>query len=158
MPTPTQIRVIQMAKRAVGLTDPAYRTLLRNVADVESSKSLINAGVEDVLAVLEDLGFQSHPAGPNYWRRKVVRRGQCCNERMIWKIEALAAEQRYQLPALCLRMSNRRTDQVGLLYPKEAYNLIEALKAIVDRPGTERTETTEDPEPVCQIPEDDVPF
>jgi hypothetical protein len=46
MPTRNQIIVIQEGKRSLGLADLAYRTLLRSVAGVESSKDLGNVGVE----------------------------------------------------------------------------------------------------------------
>lgn len=162
---PAQLRTIHMAKRAAGLTDQSYRTLLWNVGGVESSKDLGNAGLEDVMAVLEDMGFDGHPAGPRYWRNKVVRRGQCSSERMVRKIYALAAEQRYQLPALCRRMSLHRTDQVEQLCPKEAWNLIEALKAIVGREaadGSKEKETEVVAHGTCNTVTDDagddVPF
>ncbi len=132
MPTPKQVTLIHVAKSRIGLTDPQYRMLLRNVAGVGSCKDLDQAGVEDVMAVMEDSGFQDKEGG-TYWRDKVRRRGAECGERMRRKIEALAADQQYPLAAMVHRHSNKRTDRVEQLYPREAWNLIEALKAIVDR-------------------------
>jgi hypothetical protein len=86
--------------QAVGLNDPQYRTLLRSVAGVESCKALDNPGVEDVMAVLEGMGFDSHPGGPTYWRDKVDRRGSRVNERMVHLIRELAAGGRYDLAAM----------------------------------------------------------
>lgn len=140
MPTPNQIKVIHDGKRSVGLNESQYRLLLKNVAGVESSKQLDNRGVEDVLAVFEDLGFDSHPAGRTYWRDKVARRREHgCPERMAHKIHAFALP--YPLAALVRRMSGGRTDVVEELDAHEAYNLIEAAKAIVARREHEGTDT-----------------
>jgi hypothetical protein len=133
MPTPGQLRTIHQGARRVGLTDPAYRVLLRNVGGVESSKDLDNPGVEDVMAVLEDLGFDSHPAGRKYWRDKVRMRGSHCGERMGRKIRELAAGGRYTLEAMVQRFSDGRTASVEQLHPREGWKLIEALKAIQQR-------------------------
>jgi hypothetical protein len=116
-----------------GLNDPQYRTLLRSVAGVESCKSLDNPGVEDVMAVLEGMGFASHPGGPTYWRDKVDRRGSRVNERMVHLIRELAAGGRYDLAAMVRRQTGNRTDVVEQLLPREAWMLIEALKAINTR-------------------------
>lgn len=132
MPTPRQLQLVHVAARRVNLEAPQYRMLLHNVAGVESAKDLDNATFEDVMAVLEDLGFRGGPDA-DYWRRKVRLRGMYSGPRMVHKIHALAADQRYQLPALCLRFSDHRTDEPEKLYPREAYNLIEMLKVAVDR-------------------------
>jgi hypothetical protein len=109
MPTRPQIIAIQKARRQLQLNEAQYRTLLWNTAGVESSKDLDNAGVEDVMAVLEDLGFDSHPGGKTYWRDKVARRGSRANERVVHKINELAAQSRYDLAALCERFSQGRS-------------------------------------------------
>src|SRR5690242_14136197 len=127
MPTPSHIKTIQLGRRIVGLNDAQYRTLLRNVADVESCTKLDNRGVEDVLAVMEDMGFDSHPAGKTYWRDKVRARGHACGERMVHKILTLAREQRYELEALCRRFSGGRADNPAELTPAEGWKLIEML-------------------------------
>jgi hypothetical protein len=133
--TPTQLKLIHIAAGQVqgGLNDAQYRTLLQNVAGVTSAKSLTNASYEDCMAVLEDLGFRQRGEPEDYWRDKVFRRGSRPGERMVFKIEAMALECRYELPALCLRMSNHRTGDVRALYPREAWQLIEAMKAIEKR-------------------------
>jgi len=101
------LRVIHTGARAVRLidldgSDARYRMMLRSVGGVESAIELDNRGVEDVMAVLEDMGFDDHPSGRRYWRTKIERRGSCCCERMAHKIHALAKEpgQRYELGAL----------------------------------------------------------
>ena len=128
MPTALQIKLIHVAAKQVRLNERQYRLLLGNVGGVESSKHLDNSGVEDVMAVLEDLGFRGRD-GETYWRDKVARRGIFGNERMVRKVHALAGESRYQLPALCLRFSHHRTAMVDELDPREMWELIEMLKA-----------------------------
>jgi hypothetical protein len=194
VPTPNQIRLIHVAASQVALSDAQYRMLLHNVADVETSKQLGNDTFEQVMAVLEGMGFDGRlrcprvtPAiegeletlarmrhrclpelvdeatrgrqatvqglrpceavrvrmllngspifFPVYWADKAARQGKLANARMVHKIRELGAQQRYELPAMVLRMSGRRTDQVEQLTPHEAWNLIEALKAVIDREG-----------------------
>jgi hypothetical protein len=138
MPTPQQLRIIHAAARHTGLIDAEsdatrYRLLLKNVADVETSKALTQAGFEDVMAVMEDMGYRHHHAGETYWRDKVGARGSTCGERMLFKIEQLAARSRYELTALVLRHSGNRTERAAELLPREAWNLIEMLKAAAAR-------------------------
>ena len=133
MPTKDQIQIVQIARRQVGLNEPQYRLLLANVAGVASTKDLGNAAVEDVMDVLEGLGFVDSKNRAGYWGGKVRRRGSECGERMRRKIEVLASETKYPLGALVHRFSGKRTDRVEQLLPREAWNLIEGLKAIVGR-------------------------
>src|SRR4051812_26725723 len=119
MPTPGQLRILHVAARQVGLIDASgderYRLLLRNVAGVDSGRALSNAEFEDVMAVMEDMGFsndrQRHieraaftasggsasRVQSTYWRDKVAARGTNANARMVHKIRELAAGSRYQL-------------------------------------------------------------
>lgn len=108
--------------------------ILRNTGRVASSKDLDNAGVEDVMAVFEDMGFDSHPRGKTYWRDKVKRRASGRGgERQVDLIRRLAAGHRYSLEALCLRFSGQRTENVEKLTSREAWSLIEMLKATAAR-------------------------
>src|SRR4051812_16093359 len=121
MPTTAQLKTIHMGKRWLEkgerLTEQSYRMLLKNVGNVDSSTDLDNAGVEDVMAVMEDLGFDSHPKGPTYWRDKVATRGTRSGERMEHKIRELHAAGaqlvRYSIEALCRQFSGQRTGLVG---------------------------------------------
>lgn len=135
MPTPDQIRTLQIARRKVGLGEAHYRLLLHNVAGVASCKDLDNASFEDVMAVLESFGVQLNERLPNgYWQRKVDQRGTGAGERMVRKIIELQKQQdRYPLAAICLRHSDGRTDQADKLLPREAWNVIEMLKAVAGR-------------------------
>lgn len=153
MPTPQQLKLLHVAARQVGLItgkqdDARYRLLLANVAGVDSSKSLSQAQFEDVMAVMEDMGFSRERvlhqerasftgtsgsatrAVSTYWRDKVAGRGRIANARMIHKIRELSEKcPRYTLSALALRFSDRRTSAVEELKGKEAWDLIEMLKA-----------------------------
>ena len=141
--TPLQLRTIHVAARQVGLIDGTdderYRLLLRNTAGVASAKQLDQRGFEDVMAVMEDLGYAPPGVAMGesfYWRNKVKSRGQRANARQIHLIDQLVGEQnKYPLGALLRRHSNGRTDQVKDLHPREAWNLIEALKAMKKRSG-----------------------
>jgi len=133
MPTTQQFRLIHVAARQAGLDDGLYRLVLRNVGGVKSSKELTQAGFEDVMAVFEDSGFREIGKPPTYWRDKVSIRGVFCGERMARKITELAAEQGYALAGLCRRFSNDRVEGVDKLKPRQAWKLIEMLKAVVDR-------------------------
>ncbi|HUO10075.1 MAG TPA: phage protein GemA/Gp16 family protein [Phycisphaerae bacterium] len=137
MPTPLELRLVHMACRQAGLEDAAYRLILRNAAGVESAKQLSQAGFEDVMAILEDSGFRHAGKPVDYWRSKVARRGSIAGERMVWKIMRLVGQGcHYQLPGLCKRVSGDRVERVDRLTPREAYNLIELLKAVNERGST----------------------
>lgn len=128
MPTALQLKIVHVAARKVGLNDAQYRTLLANAAGVQSSKDLTQAGFEDVMAVLEDLGFRDDRNGETYWRDKVEARGQAGNARMVHKIRELAKHSIYPLERLVWRHSEGRTEDVEQLTPREAWKLIEMLK------------------------------
>jgi Protein of unknown function (DUF1018) len=129
MATPNQLRLVHIASRQLALNEPQYRAVLQNTAGVESAKELDNVGIEDVMAVFEDLGFRQTGEPEDYWRSKVQRRGAIANERLVRRIELSAASSRYCLPALCEKFSRGRTQVASKLTPQEAYQLIEMLKA-----------------------------
>jgi hypothetical protein len=133
MLTSLQLRLIHMAYRQAGLEEEHYRLILQNVAGVASAKQLTQAGFEDVMAVLEDSGFQERGQPANYWRARVAQRGVLCGARMAHKIAELAAGQAYDLAGLCRRVRGRRVGIVERLSPREGYELIELLKAVAKR-------------------------
>lgn len=133
--TATQVRLIQLARKRVGWNEAQYRMALLNAGGVKSSKQLDQASFENVMAVLEDSGFADERYAADYWRGRVAARGSMCGPRMLHKIEELAPLQRYPLAALCERFSAGRTDQVRKLAPREAWKLIDMLKAVIAREG-----------------------
>lgn len=137
MPTPLQLRMIHVAARQAGLIDAdgdaRYRLLLNNVAGADSAKSLDQSEFEDVMEVIEAMGFVD-TKGAGYWANKVALRRSCANPRMVRKIIELQKQQdRYPLASVCLRHSDGRTDRVEQLLPREAWKVIEMLKAVVER-------------------------
>lgn len=137
--TKPQLQLIHVARRQVeklsggAFDDAAYRLLLWNIARARSSTQLSNTGLEEVMAFFESRGFVDSHNGEGYWQRKVDERDRFANQRLIQKIHALIPQTTYKLEGLCLRFSNGRTDQVQKLDPREAYNLIEMLKAVAER-------------------------
>jgi hypothetical protein len=131
--TAKQLRLIHIASRQAGLSDPQYRTVLRTVAGVESSKALDQAGFENVMAVLEEQGFGAGSACParDYWKGRAAAGGG----RLEHKICELAPRQKYRLEGLCLRFSRGRTDQPGKLSPRESLDLINMLNVAIEREG-----------------------
>ena len=122
----------------------AYRVLLRNVADTDSAKNLGQAEYEDVMAVMEAQGFKMIGQPADYWRGKVRRRDFEAGERMVRKIETMAAETDYKVPGLCMRFTHGRTDRADKLDPLEAYNAVEMLKAVIERREQEADITAEE--------------
>lgn len=139
--TPPQLKLLQTARSKLGLTEPQYRTILRSVGHVDSSKDLTNESFEEVMAHLEEssdwrqLGPCGEQLSDHYWRGKVERRGRFGGDRASHKIEALAIEAGYAegLGGFLMRLTEGRCDQVTKLTPAESYDVIEALKAIVER-------------------------
>lgn len=143
MPTNLQLKLIHVAYRQAGLNEPQYRMLLKNVAGVDSAKKLLQRDFENVMAVLEDCGFRDTHHGETYWRDKIALAGSLCGARLVHKLKELAPQQRYELPGLCLRFSQGRTDQVTKLRPREAWQMVDMLKAVIAREG----KATADAEP-----------
>jgi len=134
-----QLKLIHLARRQTGMEDADYRTGLRSIAGVESSKDLTLTSFEDILAWLESCGFRD-TRGERYWRDLVDRRSRAANPRQMHIINALAAQLAakqvtYPLKFFVLQMSGQRTDKAEHLTPHEAEQVIEALKAISRRPA-----------------------
>ena len=65
----SQIRIVQVAKRQLGLEDPEYRAILRRVCGVESSKSLSHNQFNDLLNEFQRLGWRSTSNRKGFGRR-----------------------------------------------------------------------------------------
>jgi hypothetical protein len=160
--SPKEIKLIHAAANQVGFNRAQYEALLWNTAGVASCKELSQSQFEDCMAVLEDSGFrQPMPPGiapqEDYWRSRVRQRSQFASPRFVWLIHKLFDDYRaptrhltfevagqYKLAGLVRNASRDRTEDPRQLQPREAWNLIETLKAIVARGSTtEITETTE---------------
>lgn len=127
----SQIIYLQTARRQAGITDdPAWRMILRSTGKVESCKDLDNAGFEAVMAVLEDMGFRDRNKPGDHWRNQAAGNGQRASSRQVHAIIRLAQSCRYSLPTLCARATDQRTKFVEHLTPKEAWDMIEMLKAV----------------------------
>lgn len=150
------------AKSIPNFDDTQFRTVLRSIGglsgeDRPSSKSLTNRGFEEVMAWFESVGFryESHHRGhgvhrgefpnssvssessvvkQNYWNDKASRssRNQI-TDRQIRMIELLASQQTYAMEGMILRMTAHRKHDLLELTSREAYDLTEALKQIIER-------------------------
>lgn len=128
-----QLQILHIARRQLRLDDPDYRTILRSIARVASSKDLTHRGFEDVMAYLESVGFRHEGKPETYWRDCQDARGRRADRRQVFLIESLIPASGYALPGLCRRVSHDRTDQVTRLTPSEAHNMIEMLKSVAAR-------------------------
>jgi hypothetical protein len=138
--TPKQIQLLQIARRQVGLDEERYRLLLKNVGGVDSCKDLTNEALEEVMAVLEDMGFVTTFHGvenKDYWREKIRRRGHFADDRVIFRLVEQSKNAVYPLAGMVLRAAGGRTDDPKKLHPYEAANLLEAYRPIHRRKGAE---------------------
>lgn len=132
--SPAQVRLVKLAQRAAKVQEADYRTVLRTAGGgVESSKDLDQAGFERVMAYFECLGFVDSVHGEGHWSARWERRGVVASERQVRLILRLAEDSRYELPALCLRFSGQQSSRPEGLTPRQAYALIEMLKASAAR-------------------------
>lgn len=136
MATKPQIIAMQAAKRALSLDDSAYRLILGNAGGVASSKDLDNAGFEACMAVMEGMGARNPGKPDDYWRY----RNRTGGGRMVYLIQGLASQTKYDLAGLCRRISQGRTESTQKLTAKEGYDLIEMLKASNARAAREKSE------------------
>lgn len=156
MISPAQIKLVQIARRQLGLEEADYRLILRNLGGVESTTKLTHRGMEDVMAFFEARGFVDRLHGPGYWQRQRDAEGG----REIRLIKQLAAESAYPLAALCQRHSHHRTSELTELNAMERYELIEMLKASNNRAGNRRAAQKSAADPPDESAErtDPIPF
>lgn len=68
--SPRQRKLLQVARRQIGLSDEAYYSALVRVAGVESSRDLDREGFDLMMALFEHLGFTPwKPQGKNFGAR-----------------------------------------------------------------------------------------
>jgi hypothetical protein len=66
---PHKVRLIQVAKRRLGLEDADYRNILFRAGGVHSSRDLDESGFSAMMDILARLGFESTTAAANFGRR-----------------------------------------------------------------------------------------
>lgn len=125
MLSPKQIKCVKTLLGKSGISDADYRTILRSVGHVESCKDLNNRTFVDVMAMIELRGGTG-----TFWQNRSQASG---TKRQVYLVRQLAQNSRYELPAMCSRMSGGRTDQVEQLTGKELWNLIEMFKSEAGR-------------------------
>lgn len=140
-----QIRLVKLAARAAGLIteagDGRYRLLLGQYrqgsgSPVTSCKQLTTENLEDFLAICEANGWRMPGKPEDFYRQKVAKQTDYANFSMQSAIKHLAGDLGWndiQLSGMLKRMTNDVVDDVALLNPREAYKVIEALKAMVQR-------------------------
>ena len=139
-----QVILIQTAARAAGLRngsqDGRYRMVLAQYR-VKSCKDMTNAQIDDFLAICEALGWR-YPSKPETFCRDRIKAydGDYASFAQREAIKHLAGDMGLSagiggdcLKQFILRMTKQRTDALELLNQKEAYNIISALKAILER-------------------------
>jgi hypothetical protein len=81
-----QQKLLFAAKRALGLSDEGFATILARMGDVGSITELERDGFEAILAFFEHLGFNSEPAGESWGdrRRGMASTRQVQYIRVLW--------------------------------------------------------------------------
>ena len=144
-----QIVLVQMAARGAGLRgvpggDGRYYLLLGKYRQpsgrpVTSCKQLNNRQIGDFLAICESMGWRCPGKSENYFRSKLAKDiyGQGVASIAIQQaIRQLAGDLGWtdqQLNGFIAKQTDGRADHVAALGPKQAHNIVEALKAMVCR-------------------------
>lgn len=129
--TPAQRRLVQAAKRQLGLDDDAYRALLERVACVRSSSDLDQAGFTLLVLELERLGFNNTSRGKPFGNRPGFATGP-----QVALITKLAGAYFGEGSDKALNTWLRRTyhvDHLRFLGFDQARGAIEGLKAMAAR-------------------------
>jgi len=140
-----QVKLVQTAVRAAGIRsrrfDGRYRLLLGqykqyNKRPVTSCKQLTNRQLDDLLAICESLGFRMPGKGENFFRNKIIRTIDEISFAQQEAIRHLIGDIGWsdiQLEGFIRRMTADKIQYLPALTAKQAYDLIEALKAMVVR-------------------------
>jgi hypothetical protein len=151
MVTKEQIILIQTAARKAGLRDGSNRGRYDLVLaqyrtgrhlPVRSCKELNNWQIDDFLAICESMGWRYPGKSETYCRDKAAesKDGHYASYAQKTAIDHIAGDLgltggigRDCLNQFVLRMTRQRTDDINFVTRREAYNIIEALKAQVER-------------------------
>jgi len=140
-----QIKLVQTAVRTAGLRykndDGRYRLLLRQYrqpggAPVSSCTQLNHSQLEDLLAICESFGWRHPGKAADFYRKKIKRPGHAASFAQQAAIQHLAGDLGWgdsQLAGMIERMTQARKRLVSELTSRQAYNLIEAMKAMFAR-------------------------
>ena len=145
-----QIILVQMAVKQAGIREPKadgrYRLLLAqykqpNGSPVKSCKQLNNSQLEDMLAICEAHGWRMPGKQEDFFRKKVETSGNYASYAQQQAIKHLAGDLGWNernLSGFVILMTNERAANIAMLTPKEAWKIIEALKAILGRATGEK--------------------
>lgn len=146
MPNKKQIKLIQTAVNTVGLrASGQYKLVLeqyhnRRGRPVTSCKDLNNAQIDNLLAICESMGWR-HPDKPAwYYRNKDAQTNEYASFAQQAAIRKMAGDLGWndeQLAGMIKRVTRRQVTSLAGITPRMAYNLIEALKAMLGR-GSEK--------------------
>jgi len=140
-----QIKLVQIACKKAGIRSPGqdgrYRLLLAQYrqpskALVTSCKQLNNSQMEDLLAICEANGWRMPGKPEDFYRKKVVETPNSGSFAQLSAIKLLAGDlgwNDFQLEGMVERMTNGKVSDIGFLTSRQAYIIIEALKAMFSR-------------------------
>jgi hypothetical protein len=158
MVTKEQIKLMQVAAKAAGLRtkgqDGRYYLILAQYKTkygkmCSSCTELNNWQIDDFLAICESLGWRYPGKSETYCRERAAAAydADYASYAQRQAIDYLAGDLGMHgepLKAFCLRMTRQRTDSILQLSPREAYVIIEALKAALCRQDGVRYESVAD--------------
>ncbi|MCE5184959.1 MAG: regulatory protein GemA [Planctomycetaceae bacterium] len=143
-----QIILIQTAARKAGLRNGSrrerYDLVLRQYRNrkgepVTSCKELTDQQIDDFLAICESLGWRYPGKSETYCRDKAAQSSNHTSYGQMEAIKHLSGDLGFAsggnscLAKFISRMTHGRCDNTVQLSRREAYNVIEALKAILER-------------------------
>jgi len=145
MLTNNQIKLVQTAVKAAGIRtrrfDGRYRMLLGQYKQyfgrpVTSCKQLTNRQLDDLLAICESLGFRMPGKAENFLRNKIIRQTDEISFAQMEAIKYLAGDLGWsdiQVEGFVARMTQDQIRYLPALTAKQAFNIIEGLKNIVNK-------------------------
>lgn len=136
-----QIKLVQTAVRAAGIRtkefDGRYRMLLANFRNkrgpIESCKDLNMYQLEDLLAICESHGWQHPGKTVDFYRKKREKAGDYASFAQQEAIKHLAGDLGWTDEHLKNFVAKFKAEKQQYPTAKEAYKIIEALKAILSK-------------------------
>lgn len=136
---------IEIAKKALGLDDDAYRDILERLFGKRSRTKLTNAQLVDLVEHFKTLGFKPVRKAPRRAGDRPMADGATQGKiRALWislyHLGAVPEPSEKALAAFCQRVTGGRERGIAALQwltPDAAYKVIEALKARAVREGVD---------------------